>query len=361
MPLDSPALRTLFDRAVSELNADLDALAADPGDLVPIDIPLDRTVKAIIASVHAGGVHGLYQFQISISANAVPANAQDEFLLGWAETYGLSRLPATYAIGEASFTGDPLEGIPAGSLYLHPSTEVIYVLTEDVSLDNEGLGSGQLRSESSGSVGNATEGTVLKSADGSTTATATISEGDISGGADEEDDQGLRSRLLNIIQQPPGAGAIHDYERWAKEVPGVSRVWVSASPLSVGHVSVAIDGDSDTSDRTAAQSLIDAVQAYIDERRPVTAEAMVYAPLFQLIDVSLHISPSTIATRQAVKDEFTDMLERRSAPGSYIPLSDFLGAVEAADGVEDYTLITPSGLSKADDNKVFRLGEVSFL
>lgn len=69
-------------------------------------------------------------------------------------------------------------------------------------------------------------------------ATATVTAGGLTGGADIESDTSLRARLRRRVQHPPHGGAQYDYEAWALEVPGVTRVWVFPAWLGLGTVGV---------------------------------------------------------------------------------------------------------------------------
>src|SRR5690606_29991366 len=77
-----------------------------------------------------------------------------------------------------------------------------------------------------------------------------------SDGRDEEDDDSYRERVLAAYDEPL-SGAKKDYERWAKEVPGVGSVYVIPLWNGPGTVKVLV---TDANGQPANEDLIAAVQ-----------------------------------------------------------------------------------------------------
>ena len=166
--------------------------------------------------------------------------------------------------------------------------------------------------------------------------------GELSGGADIETDDALRARLIARIQQPPQGGASYDYESWALEVEGVTRAWVYPQDLGLGTVTVRFVRDNDAS-LIPDVGEVAAVQAYIDARRPVTAQPTVVAPV--AVPLAFTISglvPATSTVQAAVQAELADLLLREAVPGGTILLSHIRAAISAATGETDYVLVLPA-------------------
>src|SRR5262249_34671036 len=96
----------------------------------------------------------------------------------------------------------------------------------------------------------------------------------LAGGTDTENDDDLRIRVLERIRQPPQGGAAHDYVRWAKAVPGVTRAWVSPNEMGIGTVTVRVMIDDVRADNDGFphEADIAPVTAYIDTQRPVAVK-----------------------------------------------------------------------------------------
>lgn len=88
----------------------------------------------------------------------------------------------------------------------------------------------------------------------------------------EETDTDYLARLLEYLRRPPAGGNKYDYEKWAKEVDDVAAAY--AFPLAQGAESVdvvIVANAIATGSEIPAQTLLDAVAAYIAELRPVGA------------------------------------------------------------------------------------------
>ncbi|WP_431477840.1 baseplate J/gp47 family protein [Massilia eburnea] len=61
------------------------------------------------------------------------------------------------------------------------------------------------------------------------------------------------------------------------------------------------------------------VQAYIDARRPVTAELYVVAPVAAPVPFQIQLTPGSASVKAAVEAELRDLILRESAPGRDTP------------------------------------------
>jgi len=146
---------------------------------------------------------------------------------------------------------------------------------------------------------------------------------------------------LKRIRQPPHGGAAADYELWALEVPGVTRVWVYPLQMGAGTVTVLFvcDGEADIIPTPAK---VAEVQAYIDARCPVTAEVFVAAPVADPLNMAAKLSPNTAAVKAAVRAEVADLIVRDAKPGGTILISRLREAVSIAAGESDNAITSPT-------------------
>jgi uncharacterized phage protein gp47/JayE len=136
-------------------------------------------------------------------------------------------------------------------------------------------------------------------------------------------------------------GARSDYEAWALQVAGVTRAWVYPLENGPGTVVVRFVRDNDTS-LIPDSAEVAAVQAYIDDLRPVTANVTVEAPTASPLNMTIQLTPNTAAVRAAVTAELTDVLQREAAPGGTILLSHLREAISVAAGEVNNVLTTPT-------------------
>lgn len=154
--------------------------------------------------------------------------------------------------------------IPAGTIAIVPSDgtqEVIEFKTlERGDVDGTEVIDLQVEAVKAGISGNVDAGTIIAFVTSINGVKSVINPEPATGGTEPEDDESFRERLLDAYQNPPLSGAKRDYERWAKEVPGVGNVIVLPEWDGPSTVKVIIE---DANGALANQTLIDNVQAYI--------------------------------------------------------------------------------------------------
>jgi len=310
----------------------------------------------IISDNFAALIYGLYDYLRYMARNARPGTAESDYLEGWAEDYGLSRKAATFASGTVNFTGTAGASVPLDTECV-TSSGIRYRVTSGITL---GIGAtpAPVEALSAGAAGNQDEGTelTLTTAISGVIATASVATGGISGGADAEGDEALRQRLLQRLRDTPMGGALNDYERWALEVPGVTRVWPVANEQGAGTVTVrfmmddtraAYDGLPQGDNASALipgsgdQQL---VWDWIEPLRPVTADLFVVAPIADALNITITgLTNDTAETRAAIEAELRDMLRRDAEPGGTIYRSRIIEAISTAAGEAHHTLTLPAG------------------
>lgn len=349
MPFNRPTLSGIIDRTFSDITSRLNLQGAI----------LRRSVVGVLARVLAGASHMLHGHLDWIAKQAIPDTA-DEWLPRWAAIWGVTRRAAEFAVGNVTFTGT-INGtiIPAGTV-LRTADGIEYETDADATL-TAGTATAAVTAVVAGADGNADAGTSLTIVNpiAGINSAVTVAVGGLTNGSDVEDDDSLRARLLARIQQPPHGGADFDYEAWALEVPGVTRAWVYPQQLGIGTVSVLFVRDDDASIIPDAAE-IEAVQDYIDERRPVTAEVFVLAPTPDTLDFTIELSPDTAAIRSAIEAELEDLLSREAEPGGTLYLSRINEAISAAAGEFDHTLTVPAADVVSATGHMPVMGEITW-
>ncbi len=348
MPFARPTLPILRDRIIADIEARLPGAQAR----------LAFSNLGVLALVEAGAVHGLYGFLDYLSKQLFIQTSEAEFLEMQAAQWKLTRVPAAAASGPITLTGTNGVTVPTGTLFQR-SDGVQYVTIADAT-----IASGTATANVVASVGSAASNTLagitlnIVSPIAGINSAATVASGGLVSGADIETDEALRARLLFRIQTPPQGGALADYVAWALEVPGVTRVW----PTSIGDgtVSVRFVRDNDVSIIPDAGEVA-AVQAYLDIKRPVTAQVIAIAPTPKPINFTISVTPNTAAVKAAVTAELTDLLNREGSPGNTILLSHIRAAISLATGETDYTLTLPSANVGNAANDIATMGTITWL
>lgn len=335
MPFARPSLAELIARVRGDLRGRLE-----------IDGPLlRRAMVDVLGAVWAGAVHTLYGYTDWLAKQLFGDTAEREQLLRQARLYGITPVPATFASGDVVATGSDGNTIPTDTI-LRLDEETSYRVTTGQTIAS-GTATLPVVAVTAGDEANIPEGTELtfESPIVGVNSIATVGVDGIAGGNDEEGTEELRDRYLLRLREPPEGGADQDYEAWAIAVPGVTRAWVYEHELGLGTVVVRFVRDLD--DVFPSGGEVAAVQAALDEQRPITAEVTAAAPTELSVDFTIHVVPDNVDTRAAVEAELADLLTRVAEPGDgegrgTILLSQIRTAIGTADGVTDYTLAVPS-------------------
>lgn len=332
MPFQRPTLTELIERARDDIN----------GRLPGADSRVRRSVLDVLSRVQAGGLAGAYGFLDWISRQAIIDTADDEVLERWAAIWGIARKAASAASGNVTVTGTNGVTVPAGAV-LFRADGVEFAVAADVVIAG-GTGTLSVDADQPGSGGLSDAGVQLTFASpiAGVNAVATVAAGGLAGGADEENDEALRGRLIGRIQKPVSGGKKSDYEVWALEVAGVTRAWVYPGWMGLGTVGVTFVMDDRVNIIPLAGD-VDAVADYIDPLRPVTADVVVFAPTPHVVNFTIAAVPATPAVKAAIEEELRDLLRREGEPGGMILLSHIREAISIAAGEVDHTLTVPAG------------------
>lgn len=346
-----PALPELIQRVRNDV---LSRLATD-------DV-LRRTDAEVYARVMGGVAHGLYGFIEWLSKQVIYDTAEAEYLERWCSIWGINRKVAAPATGTVTFTVQAGSLIPSGTL-LQALDGVQYQTSADATMTVPSA-TATVTALVPAAAGNRATGQNLTLVSPVVGVQSTATAGDLSGGADVETDDALRARLLARIQQPPHGGASYDYRAWALEVPGVTRAWVYPAELGLGSVTVRFVRDNDGTGTAIIPDAgeVAAVQAYIDARRPVTAQLTVVAPAAVPLNFTIQgLVPATLTVQAAVQAELADLLLREAVPGGIILLSHIRAAISAAAGETDYVLIAPLANVTNSTGNMSTMGSITWL
>jgi uncharacterized phage protein gp47/JayE len=320
-----------------------------------------RSDAEVYSRIIAAASHELHGHLAFISDQVLYDTAEAEFLERWASIWlSTPRKTAVVASGNVSFTGVNGTVIPATTLLVRADGAEFYTLAD--ATISAGVTTAVVNASLAGQAGNTLVGTVLAMASpvAGVGSDVRVSAGGLTQGADIEDDISLRARLVSRIQQPPQGGAAHDYVTWALEVPGVTRAWVYPKELGVGTVTVRFVRDDDVSLIPDAAEVL-AVQTYIDNLRPVTADLIVVAPAPVSLNFTIAVTPNTLAVKAAVEAELKDLLTREASPGATILLSHIREAISIAAGENNYTMSVPSADITHSTGQMAVMGVITWL
>jgi uncharacterized phage protein gp47/JayE len=347
MTFPLPTLPELIERVGGDLASNADGV-------------LRRSDQRALVRVHSGASHEMHGYLGWTARQILPDECDEEMLLRHARLrLAVPRKDAAAASGFVSASGAEGKIIDAGAL-LQADDQRRYVVVETVTI-RAGTAKVQVRAVDAGVAGNIGAGVRLRfiSPVVGVSDTVMVLDPGISGGTDQESVERLRQRVIRSYRLVPDGGNGDDYVTWALEVPGVTRAWCRPHYMGLGTVGVFFMRDDDL-DPIPDEQACATVKAYIERQRPVTAELYVLAPKPHGIDFDIRLSPDDEATRTAVVENLSDLLEREGALGVTVLESHLRQAISGARGERDHKLLQPVADVALQPNEIPVMGAVKW-
>lgn len=262
---------------------------------LPQNLNLNRGPIRGLIELWAWGLYQLYLFLLAVLPQAFPNTSTSDWLELHAEQVGLLRLPATKALGNVYFTREA-----SGGNVNIPANRIVKTLPDGlgleyrfITLEDSVLPAGEteisvaVEAEEYGRNSNVTPGmiseivTPIVGVDG-----VENRYGWLTGeGADEETDESLRERYALKWKDVNGATR-SAYESWARGVIGVVAVTVlDHHPRGQGTVDVVLKGSAGI----PTAELIAAVDAVVQEMRPINDDVLVKGPTPVAVAISVNL------------------------------------------------------------------------
>lgn len=341
MAIERPTLPELIARVQSDTESRLGKKA------------MRWTLVPVLSRVIAGVSHTLHGHIAFVLRQIFSSTAEGAYLERRASEYGIYRKQATPAVGTVTFTGTGV--VPEGT-QIQTEDGAVYVTTAESS-----DGSAPIRAAVAGKTGNADAGIELTLVSPIAGIQSVCVASELTGGADAEDDEALRERLLYRQKTPPKAGTKADYVKWALEVPGVTRAWCFPKELGQGHVTVRFMTDGMTENGVPNETMIKAVAYHITEEMPVTAVLHVVAPVPKKLDMTIDILPDTPQIRKKVEGAIASAIYVEAVPSGAILFTTLDRAVASVSEVQSYRITAPSDDIACAKGEIFVPGKITFV
>lgn len=198
---------------------------------------------------------------------------------------------------------------------------------------------------------------------------ATVGAVPIGGGTDQETNDQLRTRLLERIQNPVAQFNSAAIVQKAKEVPGVTRVFVFEITPAVGQVTIYFMRDNDSNPIPDAGE-VTTVKNKILEIKPVNTadiDVIVNAPTPVIINFNFTtLNPNTPSMQSAVTANLQQFFAEETEVGEDIQEDEYRCAIqntidtETGDRINSFTLSTPTGNITINTGEIGVLGTVTY-
>lgn len=340
MPFDTPSLPVLVNRTQSDLAGDA----------------LRRSDAQVLARALSGTAYGLYGYMDWIIDQILPDTADEVTLERMADLrLKQPRKAAQPAEGRASFTAAANAVVDVDTV-LQADDGRSYKVTVG-KITAAGTNTVAVEAVDAGVMGNADPGLVLtlvQPVEG-VAVTFTVLEPGLIGGIAQESVEALRARVVRSYKVLPHGGSRDDYETWALECPGVTRVWCRRKYMGPGTVAVFFMRDGDVNPIPDAPQLAEVLD-YIEQVRPVTAELYVLAPIPVPVTYRIRLTPDTAAARSAVEAQLIDLHSREAGLGDALLLTHIAEAISGSTGETDHKLLAPVTDVPAAANQLLTFG-----
>jgi len=377
MPWPVPAAKTIFERIGAELEQSLSELRPDVDPMA-----LSRAVRSnhgLISllnravALEAREIHDHIAFW---SRQYFPDTAEEEFVARHASIWGVTRRPATHALGEVVIKGVAGTALPLG-LELAAGLGLLFETTQTAVIGQDGSVVVAVRAKAAGVAGNIEAGTALKTVlSFPAIAKITVTENGFSGGFEQQSWAEMRDDVLARIRQPPHGGAGFDYQQWLRSRFPVRAVAVVADWIGRGSVGVIVAMRDGMSGRAPSEQEQEAMLDYLGVPgsalgvRPVTAHVVIVPAQPQTIDLTIRLRPDTSTTRASVIQAFNAFILsvgsaqdafNTSPIGATIELSRLSEALSAAGGEYAHDLISPASNITLEPTRFAVAGSVTFV
>lgn len=272
-----------------------------------------------------------------------------------AEDYhGLSRHAGSKARCGIYLSGQAGTKVDAGTVFL-TEEGLRFVLLETVTLPLRGAALGTLEAEEVGAAYNVLAGAIVGMMV-NTPGLEAYESTQATGGTDTESDEALYTRVDEARKRPATSGNGWDYRRWALAVDGVGEVKIVELWDGPGTVSLTVVG-SDF--RAPEEAIVQAVEAYVLENKPIGATPTVTAVEETVIHVEAAVT--TLGAEageveeeltESLKEQFRRMIRQKCQSIYYDPADDgsytllynrVLALLLSIDGVDSFTSLTVNG------------------
>jgi uncharacterized phage protein gp47/JayE len=307
-----------------------------------IDARNPNTVATTNTRITEMAMQDLYFFQSDVALELMVDTAVAN-LPRHAAIWGVPRVQPSVALGNVVINVLAACTIPAGIALSYSGSAVTYISTAAVVVAAPGAASIPVVASAAGSAGNLAPGSILTLTSPQANVsplTGTVDSNGITGGADLQSLAAWRAAIIAQIQSEPAGGSAADYVAWAlAALPNVALAACPAGASGGGVVSVVI---AMTGLVAPTSGQLAAVQAYINARRPVTANVTVYGVVLNPVNVTLHVSPNTAAVQAAALAALKLSFAQDAAIGGTTYVTRLDAAISSSDGEVYHEMAAPA-------------------
>lgn len=276
---------------------------------------------------------------IDLDSILIKAFAQDSYgtwLDKRASEFGVIRKPGVAASGIVKFTGASGTVISKGFL-ITTADQLTYATVADITIA-AGIATATVQATATGLLYNVGIGSINQIVVAQAGVNAVTNITATTGGAEIEEDESLRERLLLKVQTPATSGNAYHYKQWALEVAGVGAAKIFPIWNGPGTVKVCI---VDTNMQPANETIINAAKTHIEEERPigatVTVSSATMAPVAFTISIKRDGTLSLDEIKTSINESLTKYLKDIAFVSDYVSINKVVSLMMDEKGISDVT------------------------
>lgn len=310
----------------------------------------------------AAQIEALYIYNDWVKKQCFPQTAEGEFLDRHAQMRGLSRNPAVTASGTIRFFLNEISEedvtVSAGTVCM-TAAETYFVTEEDAVITAGSLcADAAACAVNAGRGGNVEAGAVAYMSAMPVGVSSCRNMTAFSGGADAEEDEALRERVLASFRRLPNGANKAYYEKETLSVPGVGAVTVIPKNRGQGTVDIIFSGE----DGIPSQELIEEVENKLNASREICVDIQVSAPEAVTVNISAEVdvesgyefSDVSAAVENALNDHFGGRLL-----GKDITIAKLGNIIYGVEGVRNYSISEPAADIAVTEEQLPVIGTVT--
>jgi len=324
-----------------------------PGDTCDLAVRL----YAMAAQVHALLVQAEW-----VTKQSFPQSAAGEYLDYHAQTRGLQRGEAAAAEGVIRFYAPQSAAaelpIPAGTVCLTGAGVRFETIADAAIPAGETQTDVPARAMERGSAGNVSAHTVTLMA----VAPAGVAMCDnpfaFTDGADGEDDESLRQRILESFRRLPNGANAAFYEQEAMSFPDVAAAKAVGRARGIGTVDVYVSAIGGVPD----EALLTKVADHLQEKREIAVDVQVLAPALRQVEITAAITPAagyTYAEAAAEAEQTLRNLFTGALLGKGVKLAELGDLLYHLKSVDNYALTAPAADIVGEEGVLPVLGSIT--
>lgn len=307
----------------------------------------------------AAQIYGLYAQADWVNRQCFPQTAQGEYLDHHAQLRALERKTAACAKGTVRFFGDGGSAvdreIPAGTVCMTPGLVRFATTAHGVLAAGESHVDIPVQAVEAGGAGNVIAGSVRMLSAAPIGITGCTNPQAMCGGADAEDDEQLRKRIMDsFLRLPNGANGAY-YEQEAMSFDEVAAATALPRNRGVGTVDVVVA----TAAGLPEPELLNRLREHFYRRREIAVDVDVLAPEPIPVDVVVFVKSQDIeGTAGEVKQALQNWFSGQRL-GQDVLRAKLGSIVFGVDGVDNYVLQEPGEDLTLEKTQLPVLGRVT--